>query len=305
MDGLDWPRFFLGFSVLLYASWTDLTTRRVPNQVWLISGSIALLLLIYEIYEENWEYYVWALLFSTIILFYNAFVDEYVLDANQVIFWQAAQVLALLSALYFFMTVNSDQLSKNNYKLLDIISISFLMILMYLWFYLGPTIGGADVKAVMTIGLITPFTLTFGSDAFTAFETRGFPYPFVVFMNSLLFYLFIPLGFAFYNVIKGNFERPYFQLFFGTKMALDQARQSFVWPMEQVVGGRVVLVAFVKNKRDYSEQWKELEELGIDNPWVTYKIPYIVPLAISFALSAFLGDLFSHYLVYPLTSFFS
>ena len=87
---------------------------------------------------------------------------------------------------------------------------------MYLWFYLGPTIGGADVKAVMTIGLITPFTLSFGSDAFTAFETRGFPYPFVVFMNSLLFYLFIPLGFAFYNVIKGNFERPYFQLFFGT-----------------------------------------------------------------------------------------
>ena len=116
MDGLDWPRFFLGFSVLLYASWTDLTTRRVPNQVWLISGSIASLLLIYEIYEENWEYYVWALLFSTIILFYNAFVDEYVLDANQVIFWQAAQVLALLSALYFFCLLYTSPSPRDRQK---------------------------------------------------------------------------------------------------------------------------------------------------------------------------------------------
>ena len=32
------------------------------------------------------------------------------------------------------------------------------MILMYVWFYFGPTIGGADVKAIMTIGLLTPFT---------------------------------------------------------------------------------------------------------------------------------------------------
>ena len=37
----------------------------------------------------------------------------------------------------------------------------FLMILMYIWFYFGPTIGGADVKAIMAICLITPFSFSF------------------------------------------------------------------------------------------------------------------------------------------------
>ena len=49
MELLDWIRFFLGASMLCYGSWTDLMTRRVPNQVWLVSGSLASLLLIYEI----------------------------------------------------------------------------------------------------------------------------------------------------------------------------------------------------------------------------------------------------------------
>ena len=80
------------------------------------------------------------------------------------------------------------------------------------------------------------------SISLTAFETRGFPYPFVVFMNSLLLYLLIPIGLALYNIIKGNIEKPYFQIFFGTKMIISQARKSFVWPMQQIIGNKVVMV---------------------------------------------------------------
>ena len=79
MELLDWIRFLLGASMLCYGSWTDLMTRRVPNQVWLVSGSLASLLLIYEMSAEEWDYHIWALIFATIVLFYNAFVDEYVL----------------------------------------------------------------------------------------------------------------------------------------------------------------------------------------------------------------------------------
>jgi hypothetical protein len=244
------------------------------------------------------------LLVATIVLFYNAFVDEYVLDNNQMMLWRAIQVLGILCAAYFLFSVESEELSAQDYKLVDVVSISILILLMYVWFYLGPTIGGADVKAIMTLGLVTPFTLSFSGDTFTAFETRGFPYPFVVFMNSLLLYLLIPLSLAVYNVIKGNLEKPYFQIFFGTKMKIDLARESFVWPMQQIIGGKVVMVAFVKNKDDSDTQWDKLEESGIDNPWITFKIPYIIPLALAFVLSAIFGDLFSHYLVAPLNSLF-
>ena len=290
--------------MLGYGAWTDHKTRRVPNQTWLISGTLASVLLAYEFTIEEYSLHIWALLVATIVLFYNAFVDEYVLDNNQMMLWRALQVLGILCAAYFLFSVESEELSAQDYKLVDVVSISILILLMYVWFYLGPTIGGADVKAIMTLGLVTPFTLSFSGDTFTAFETRGFPYPFVVFMNSLLLYLLIPLSLAVYNVIKGNLEKPYFQIFFGTKMKIDLARESFVWPMQQIIGGKVVMVAFVKNKDDSDTQWDKLEESGIDNPWITFKIPYIIPLALAFVLSAIFGDLFSHYLVAPLNSLF-
>ena len=290
--------------MLGYGAWTDHKTRRVPNQTWLISGTLASVLLAYEFTTEEYSLHIWALLVATIVLFYNAFVDEYVLDNNQMMLWRAVQVLGILCAAYFLFSVESEELSAQDYKLVDVVSISILILLMYVWFYLGPTIGGADVKAIMTIGLVAPFTLSFGSDTFTAFETRGFPYPFVVFMNSLLLYLLIPLSLAVYNIFKGNLEKPYFQIFFGTKMKIDLARESFVWPMQQIIGGKVVMVAFVKNKDDSDTQWDKLEESGVDNPWITFKIPYIIPLALAFVLSAIFGDLFSHYLVAPLNSLF-
>ena len=290
--------------MLGYGAWSDHKTRRVPNQTWLISGTIASVLLAYEFTTEEYSLHIWALLVATIVLFYNAFVDEYVLDNNQMMLWRAVQVLGILCAAYFLFSVESEELSAQDYKLVDVVSISILILLMYVWFYLGPTIGGADVKAIMTIGLVAPFTLSFGSDTFTAFETRGFPYPFVIFMNSLLLYLLIPLSLAVYNTIKGNLEKPYFQIFFGTKMKIDLARESFVWPMQQIIGGKVVMVAFVKNKDDSDNQWDKLEESGVDNPWITFKIPYIIPLALSFFVSAFFGDLFSQYLVSPLNSLF-
>jgi len=302
MELLDWVRFFLGAMMLCYGSWTDLKTRRVPNQVWIIFGGLASLLLIYEFSTEELGIHVWVLLFATIVLFYNAFVDEYVLDKNQSIVWQIIQVLAILSALYFFVTIDSDEIAHDNYKLVDIISISVLMILMYVWFYFGPTIGGADVKAIMTIGLLTPFTFSINDDPLMAFETRGFPYPFVVFMNSLLLYLLIPITLFFYNLVSRNIEKPYFQMFFGTKMSLEKARDSFVWPMQQVIGDKAIMVAFVKHKSDTESQWEKLEEKGIENPWITFKIPYIIPLTLAFFTSAILGDLFSTYLVEPINS---
>jgi|TARA_B110000438_G_scaffold141825_1_gene136846 Flp pilus assembly protein protease CpaA len=302
MEILDWVRFFLGLGMLCYGSWTDFKTRRVPNQVWLLSGSIAAILLFYEFSIDSVDYHVWGLLFATLILFYNAFIDEYVLDKNQMYLWRLAQSLAMILGIYFMMTVTPEEMKDNNYRIIDILSISVLMLLMYSWFYFGPTIGGADVKAIMTIGLVVPFTISMDSSVLTAFETRGFPYPFVVFMNSLLLYLLIPVGLLIYNIFRRNIDSPYFQMLFGTKMPLDDARKSFVWPMQQVVGKKVVLVTFIKHKLDSDEEWDKLEEVGVTNPWISFKIPYIIPLTLSFIVSFVFGDLFSVYLVEPINS---
>ena len=307
MNSIDILRFLIGFVMLSYGSWSDFKTRKVSNLVWIYGGILGSLLLIYEVYSiwENYGVYIWALLFATFNLFFNSFVDEYVLDKNQATLWKSSQYIAILCSVYFFFSLDSNDIPKNNYQLIDLISIPFLMILMYVWFYFGPTIGGADVKAIMAISLITPFTFTFSDDSLTAFDTRGFPYPFVIFMNSLLLYLLIPFSLAIYNIFKGNLESPFFQIFFGTKMELSKARESFVWPMQQVIGEKVVMVAFVKHKLNSDKEWKKLENKGISNPWITFKVPYIIPLALSFIITAFFGDVFSTNLVQPLNSLFS
>ena len=306
MVEFDILRFLIGLVMLSYGSWLDFKTRRVPNYVWIYGGILGSLLLIYDIFKiwEDYGFYLWALLFATLILFFNSFVDEYILDKNQAIVWKISQYLAILCSLYFLLSFNSEDISKNNYQMIDLIAIPFLMILMYIWFYFGPTIGGADVKAIMTISLVTPFSFSFAEDSLTAFDSRGFPYPFVVFMNSLLIYLFIPIGLAFYNIAKGNLESPFFQILFGTKMKIEEARDSFVWPMQQVIGEKVVMVAFVKHKLDSEKEWNKLEEKGIEYPWITFKIPYIIPLTLSFIVTAFFGDLFSANIVEPMNSFF-
>ena len=297
-------RFLIGFVMLSYGSWSDLKTRRVSNLVWIYGGILGSLLLIYEVnlIWEDFGIYIWALLFATFTLFFNSFVDEYVLDKNQAMLWRSSQYIAILCSIYFFFSFDSNDISKNNYQLIDLISIPLLMILMYIWFYFGPTIGGADVKAIMAISLITPFSFSFTGESLAAFDTRGFPYPFVIFMNSLLLYLLIPFSLAFYNVAKGNLESPFFQIFFGTKMELSKARESFVWPMQQVIGEKVIMVAFVKHKLDSDKEWEKLENMGIKNPWITFKVPYIIPLALSFIITAFFGDIFSTNLVQPLNS---
>ena len=307
MDSIDTLRFLIGFVMLSYGSWSDLKTRRVSNLVWIYGGILGSLLLIYEVnlIWEDFGIYLWALLFATFTLFFNSFVDEYVLDKNQAILWKSSQYIAILCSIYFFFSFDSNDISKNNYQLIDLISIPLLMILMYIWFYFGPTIGGADVKAIMAISLITPFSFSFTGESLAAFDTRGFPYPFVIFMNSLLLYLLIPFSLAFYNVAKGNLESPFFQIFFGTKMELSKARESFVWPMQQVIGEKVIMVAFVKHKLDSDKEWEKLENMGIKNPWITFKVPYIIPLALSFIITAFFGDIFSTNLVQPLNSLFS
>ena len=87
-------------------------------------------------------------------------------------------------------------------------------------------------------------------------------------------------------------------------MSLDKARESFVWPMQQIVGDKPILVTFVKQKADAEAQWNKLEEKGISEPWISFKIPYIIPLTLAFFATAIFGDLFSTYLVEPINSFF-
>jgi hypothetical protein len=177
------------------------------------------------------------------------------------------------------------------------------MVMMYGWYYFGPTIGGADVKALLTVAVLVPFAPDAGA-TLHAFGDQGFPFPWVVFMNSLLLYLAIPVGLLAWNIAHGDLEKPWLQALLGVRMELEQARDSYVWPMTRVVGDRTVLAPMVNRDLYLPSEWDALAAAGIERPWVSLKIPYIIPLFGAFLLSAFVGDLFSELLVAPLGELF-
>ena len=119
MDSIDTLRFLIGFVMLSYGSWSDLKTRRVSNLVWIYGGILGSLLLIYEVnlIWEDFGLYIWALLFATFTLFFNSFVDEYVLDKNQAILWRSSQYIAILCSIYFFFSFDCF---KRIYRILKI-----------------------------------------------------------------------------------------------------------------------------------------------------------------------------------------
>jgi len=78
-------------------------------------------------------------------------------------------------------------------------------------------------------------------------------------------------------------------MLFGTRMSIEDAKKKHVWPMERVDGGKVRTVLFPRS--DDEADWDALREAGIDRPWVTPKVPFLVPLTLAVPFSLLLGNL--------------
>ena len=66
---LDVIRLFVGITILFYASYTDIKTRRASNMLWVIMGSIGVILLVIQYFTIGFEYpYYLYLLFIPIMI---------------------------------------------------------------------------------------------------------------------------------------------------------------------------------------------------------------------------------------------
>jgi len=221
-------RFFTGFIILTYASYTDIKTRRAPNILWVIMGSIGIALLIFQI-------------------------------------------------------IMTPSLLQTN--LFDLIFIPIMIGLMYLFFQLRLIFGGADAKALMALALLVPFPLQFST--LPLFEGI-LPTSWIVFANSVVLFLCIPISLFVYNGLKKDFAFPY--MFLGYKMKIKKAKEKFVWPLEQIIDGKRKFM-YYPSTFDDPEMWNRFEEYQIKAVWVTPKIPFMIPLLAGFICTFFLGDI--------------
>jgi preflagellin peptidase FlaK len=224
---LDTARFIIGISILAYASYTDIKTRRAPNILWLILGGMGAILILME------------------LVLTSRVIDQ---------------------ALY-------------------LIFIPIIIGIVYVFFQLRLIFGGADAKAIMALAILVPFQpLFYGFPLFSS----PMPFSWVVFSNSIVIFLFVPLSLFMYNLIKRDIRFPH--CFLGYRMSLKKAEQNFVWPLERIVDGHKRF-SYVPHSFDSDDVYESFKELGLKHIWVTPKVPFMIPLLIGFVCSFIIGDL--------------
>mgnify|MGYP006274278729 CR=1 FL=1 len=224
---LDTIRFVAGISILAYACYTDIKTRRAPNVLWLILGGLGVIFLGAEFFLTNrlFDYTIYLVFIPVIIG------------------------------------------------------------IVYVFFQLRLIFGGADAKAIMAIAILVPFQpLFFGFPVYYS----PMPFSWVIFSNSIVIFLFVPLSLFVYNLIKRDIRFPH--CFLGYRMPLKKAKEKFVWPLECIVDGHKRF-SYVPHSFESDDVYEDFEKIGLKHIWVTPKVPFMIPLFFGFICSFVIGDL--------------
>jgi archaeal preflagellin peptidase FlaK len=214
---------------------------------------------------------------GTILLAYASYTDIKTRRAANIL-WVIMGLIGALLLVIQYVTIGFDNLWY-------LLFIPIMIGLMYLFFQMRLLFGGADAKALMALAILAPIQPITGS---LPFWPSFMPGSWVIFANSVILFLFIPLSILIYNAAKRNLKFPHSLI--GYVITVEQAKQSFVWPMEKIKDGKRKLMYMPKNF-DADEEIKEFEKLGITDIWVTPKIPFMIPLLAGFLASFFLGDI--------------
>lgn len=235
---------------LLYASYRDIRERRVPFRTW-------------------YPMLVAGMPFT--IFFYILLVQ-----GGE---WVAAVSLIVLSALF---------------------SILFYLFARFQLF------GGADAWALIFCTALVP--------AFPGVPLLGIPplafFPFTVLINAVVLNLFTPVGILIYNVRNGN-RAPFPYMLLGFPVDGERISESHGFVMEDIteeegvirrrfVGfreslsdmargeGRVYTLDMRRRPDEYLRERELFRKAG--RVWISYGVPFIVPITFGFITALFIGD---------------
>jgi preflagellin peptidase FlaK len=158
----------------------------------------------------------------------------------------------------------------------------------YLLFQLRLIFGGADAKALMALAILVPLQPMIYQLPILQINTIIFPGSWIIFSNSVILFLFIPLSLFIYNLIHRDIVFP--QAFLGYQMSISEAQKKFVWPLEKIKNGKRVF-SYRPTTFKSEKEFKLFKKLGIEKIWITPKIPFMIPLLAGFIATFFLGDI--------------
>ncbi|MBP2172587.1 preflagellin peptidase FlaK [Methanococcus voltae] len=196
--------------------------------------------------------------------------------------WIGMAVIGLLLSTYLSFTTG------NFMPIISSIS-GFIIcfIIGYLMFVLG--IGGADGKILMGMGALIPsYAFPVYSSLQPLYTMEYIPwFPLLVFFNGVILMIVLPIYLFFKNLsngVKPKKLKEYVLMLVGEYITVAEAKKG-----NKVVLGKgkdVKLIPSVNDDKNYDlSKYKDTQYV-----WATPELPLLVPIALSYIITPFLGD---------------
>jgi preflagellin peptidase FlaK len=168
-----------------------------------------------------------------------------------------------------------------------------VILLGYVFYYLGLLKGGADAKAFMAIGVLVagypslgPFPLLAVSPPLLAPFELLFPFAMTALLLGALVLIGLPVAFLIRNLARGDRRWP--QLLLGYKAPVDELPR-FAWTLQEVQDGNL-RYRIVPRATTREADVEALRAAGLRRVWVTPQIPFLIPLTVGFVLAFLVGN---------------
>ena len=295
MPLLDLARLVLGALFLGAAAVSDLRSRRVKDRLWIVMGTLGLVLFGADLFLQGIDPVVGLVLVPAAVLMYDPLIgQEFRTEAG----WRfplgsiGAYLVALGSIAYAVWDVREEPAVAN--ILVRYLTVPIMMIVFRGMYEVHLLKGGADAKGMIVLAAfvpqypsLPPFPLIGLGSNLQEVMRVVFPFSLLILLNAALLLVIVPIAFLVYNATRGHAEFP--MALAGYKVPLDRV-PTYAWFMDQIVQGEHVRVYFPTKRQDRAAITRDLRGAGFREAWVTPQLPFLVPVAIAFVLSFLVGN---------------
>jgi preflagellin peptidase FlaK len=293
-ESINALRLVLSLSILAYASFLDLRTRKVPNLYWIGLGVAGLGLILVQLYVDDMPIEYLLVFVPILAILADVYLgsEEETKRAKMTTFGKYA--LALGSILALAYQYGGDEYFQH------LLAIPIIMLFVVVMYMLDIVRGGADAKALISLSILFPFYPAFGSLPFIHGETSAaetlLPFSFSILVNAAIIVALTPLVFLARNLSRKEFAFPLGLL--GYKLDTAEIANKHVWLMESIMDGKLVTHVRPRKQEDQKADIELLASSGYKRVWVTPKIPFIVPMLVSLILTTVVGNILL--LIFPI-----
>lgn len=293
-------RIIIALAFFSYASISDWRTRRVKNIIWMALGVLSFVLLLADlmflrIFQNAGDPVIAeSIMLPLAFLFIDVFWEREK-DIKKPIGFLA---IALYIISFVWISYIGYSVVNGNVAWEDVSGpyVAFCAVIVFEIFYMTDVIkGGADAKALICLAILFPWYPDISSGipmivpAVEAVRTF-FPFALSVLFMGALVSCAVPIYYLSKNI--GGGKKSGLRAFIGFRLPIEEVEKHFVWLMEWVEEGQV---RFSYRKPRETETLKAdlaaLKERGLKEVWVTYKIPFIIPMTIGLLIVIFAGNL--------------